>query len=378
MKKVGILGGGQLGRMLIQAGANYPVEIHVMEKQADAPAAALCRHFTAGDITDYESVLRFGKGLDVLTIEIEQVNVDALETLEKQGVTVIPAPSALRIIQSKIAQKQFFLRHEIPSSPFQVTSSAADTALLSHLLPAVHKRDTGGYDGRGVTLLRHTEDLSQAFDVPSVLEQAVDIRKEIAMIVAVPLHGSICLYPPVEMVFDPDYHQLSHQLCPAEIAQDVLWKAEAIALQSVRALGSPGLFAVEMFVDRNDNVLINEIAPRVHNSGHHTIEGHYCSQFDMLWRILLDYPTGDPSMIMPSVMVNLVGHADHSGPARYEGLDEILRMENAFVHIYGKPETRPGRKMGHVTIISRERQDLLHKANRVRQTVRITSPSSTS
>ncbi|RYY41242.1 MAG: 5-(carboxyamino)imidazole ribonucleotide synthase [Chitinophagaceae bacterium] len=371
MQKVGILGGGQLGRMLLQAAANYPVETYVLESDPDCPSAHLCKHFVQGDIRDYDTVYAFGKGLDALTIEIENVNVDALEQLERDGVRVVPKPSVLRIIKNKIRQKQFYTGHGIPTAAYVVTANRAELEAQVDFLPAVHKIGEGGYDGKGVQLLPSAADLAKGFDAPSVLEKMVNIRKEIAQMIAVDSEGKTALYPPVEMVFNPDLNLLDYQLCPAEIPTDVLWKIEAISLSLVRHLASPGLFAVELLVDENNDVLVNETAPRVHNSGHHSIEGHYSSQFDMLWRILLQYPLGNTKAILPSVMVNLIGADEHSGPARYEGLGEVLQIDNAFVHIYGKSETRPGRKMGHVTVLSDEKQDLIHKANKVRQTLRV-------
>jgi 5-(carboxyamino)imidazole ribonucleotide synthase len=238
-----------------------------------------------------------------------------------------------------------------------------------HLLPAVHKLGEGGYDGRGVQLLRSKDDLSKGFDEPAVLEKMVAVHKEIAQMVAVNDKGETALYPPVEMLFDPDLNMLDYQLCPAEIDTKTLWKVEAIALSVVRNLQSPGIFAIELFVDKKGDVYVNETAPRVHNSGHHTIEAHYSSQFDMLWRVILGFPLGHTDAIRPSIMVNIVGADGFSGNVRYEGLEDTLKIENAFVHLYGKKQTRPGRKMGHVTILSRDRQDLLHQSNKVKRTL---------
>lgn len=373
MKKAGILGGGQLGRMLLQAGANYPVEIFVMENDSECPAAHLCHHFTKGDITNFEDVYNFGKGLDVLTIEIESVNEDALGKLEKEGVKIYPNPAALRIIKNKILQKQFYKDHEIPTSDFVITKNLADLKSHESFLPAVHKVGMGGYDGRGVQIIKTREDLEKGFDAPAVLEKMVKIKKEIAVMVAVNDKRETTLYPPVDMIFDQRLNLLEYQVSPADLPEKVLWKVEAIAMKVVKDLDSAGVFAVELFVDTNDNVFVNETAPRVHNSGHHTIEANYSSQFDMLWRIMLGYPLGSTEHILPAAIVNLVGAEGHSGIVRYEGLNEILQLENVFVHIYGKKETRPGRKMGHITILSKEKQELVHQANRIKQTVRVVS-----
>lgn len=366
MKKVGILGGGQLGRMLLQSAINYPVETHVLENDPACPAAHLCHHFTLGNITDFETVYQFGKQLDAITIEIEQVNIDALEKLEQEGVAVYPKPSALRIIHNKILQKAFYRDHEIPTSDFVVTQNRAELNQFVAFLPAVHKSGTGGYDGKGVEILQTESDFSSGFDVPAVLEKMVNIRKEIALMIAVGNDGATALYPAVDMVFDTRLNLLDYQISPAELPEKLKWRLEAIALKVVKGLGSPGLFAVEMFIDDQDQVLVNETAPRVHNSGHHTIEGNYSSQFDMLWRILLNYPLGCTDPILPAAIVNLLGAEGENGRAEYLGLEQILSIENVFVHLYGKAQTKPGRKMGHVTILSSEKQELLHQANRIK------------
>jgi 5-(carboxyamino)imidazole ribonucleotide synthase len=373
MLKVGILGGGQLGRMLLQAAANYQVETHVLENDDDCPAAHLCRYFIKGDKRDYDAVYQFGKNLDALTIEIENVNIDALEQLETEGVMVYPKTSVLRTIKNKAFQKQFYFDHGIPTSDFAILQSKGEIGKWAHLLPAMQKLAEGGYDGRGVQLIENHADMHQGFDAHSVLEKLVRIKKEIAVIIAVDQQGKTAIYPPVEMVFNKDFNQLDYQLCPADIPQAVLWKIEAISLSVVRHFHSPGLFAVELFVDTNDEVFVNETAPRVHNSGHHTIEAHYSSQFDMLWRIILGHPLGNTKFILPSVMINIIGSEGHQGEPVYEGINEVLQIDNAFVHLYGKMLTKPGRKMGHVTILSSEKQDLTHKANKVKQTVSVIS-----
>ena len=364
--KVGILGGGQLGRMLLQQAVNYTVETWVLENDEECPAAHLCHHFVKGDIKDYDAVLAFGRNVDKLTIEIESVNVDALEQLEKEGKLVVPSSAVLRIIKNKINQKQFYKQHEIPSPDFVVTQNLEELMHHKVFLPAVHKIGEGGYDGRGVQVINKEIELDKGFDAPSVLEKKVDIAKEIAIIIAVNGKGQTAIYPPVDMMVDPYKNQLDYQVCPAELPEKLLWRIEAIAVRLVQAFKSPGLFAVEMLIDRSGEVWVNETAPRVHNSGHHTIEAHYCSQYDMLWRILLDFPLGNPDAILPSSLVNLVGAEGFSGPVHYEGLEEVLKMENAFVHLYGKTATKPGRKMGHVTILAKERQELSFRAHKVK------------
>lgn len=361
--------------MLLQAAANYPVETFVMEKDANCPAAHLCHHFTKGDISNFEDVYNFGKGLDALTIEIEAVNEEALQKLEAEGVRVYPKPAALKTIKSKILQKLFYKENEIPTSEFIITQNKADLNHHTGFLPAAHKLAMGGYDGRGVELLRTRDDLVRAFDGPAILEKLVTIKKEIAVIIAVADNGENALYPSVDMIFDNRLNLLEYQISPADIPEKVLWKVEAIALKVVKELKSPGIFAVELFVDFDDNVFVNETAPRVHNSGHHTIEANFSSQFDMLWRVMLGYPLGSTEHILPAAIVNLLGEPGFTGEAVYEGLNEILQLENVFVHIYGKKESKPGRKMGHITILSREKQELIHQANRIKQTVKVVARS---
>ena len=373
--KLGILGGGQLGRMLLQAAANYDATTYVLENDASCPAAHLCHHFTLGNIQDFDAVYNFGKGLDAITIEIEAVNADALDKLEAEGVKVFPTPSAIRTIKNKILQKQFYKENEIPSASFVITENKSD--LLNHIsfLPAVHKMAEGGYDGKGVQIIASEKEIELGFNVPSVLEQKIKIANEIALIVGMNAKGETIIYPPAEMIFDPVYNLLDYQLSPAKLEEKVLWKAQAIARKVVQGLKSPGLFAIELFIDNNEDVWVNETAPRVHNSGHHSIEANYSSQYDMLLRILLDYPLGNTDAILPSAIVNIIGSVGHSGDVYYEGLEEVLKMDNVFVHIYGKKQTKPGRKMGHVTIMSKDYQDLTHKANKIKHTLKaITKP----
>ena len=373
MVKIGILGGGQLGKMLLQAAANYPVETWVMENDSECPAANLCHHFVKGDIRDFNAVYNFGKKLDAVTIEIESVNEDALEKLENEGVKVFPRASALRIIKNKILQKEFYKSNQIPTTEFVITKNKAD--LNNHLafIPAVHKLGLGGYDGRGVQILKDTKDIDLGFDQPAVLEKMVDIEKEISQIVVINARGETALYSPVDMVFDQRLNLLDYQISPADIPKQTSWKIEAVAMAVVKGLKSPGIFAVELFIDRKGEVFVNETAPRVHNSGHHTIEGNFSSQFDMLIRLMLDYPLGNPDAILPAAIVNLVGAEGFSGKADYQGLMDVLQMDNVFVHVYGKKQTKPGRKMGHVTILSKEKQDLVFKANRIKQTLKVVS-----
>ena len=373
MQKVGILGGGQLGRMLLQAAANYDIETYVLENDPDCPASQLCHHFTNGAISDFDTVYNFGKGLDAVTIEIENVNVEALEKLESEGVKIYPRPSVLKIIKNKILQKEFYKKNEIPTADFRITNNFSELQNLEEFLPAVHKIAMGGYDGRGVQIIKTKDELEKGFHEPSVLEKLIVIQREVSQIIAINEKGETALYPPVEMCFDPDFNLLDYQLCPAGLDQKTLWRVEAISLSAVRNFQSPGIFAVELFIDKKNDVYVNETAPRVHNSGHHTIEAHYSSQFDMLWRIILGYPLGNTESILPSIMVNIVGAEGYNGNVKYDGLEEVLQIEHAFIHLYGKKQTRPGRKMGHVTIMGKDKQDLLHKSNKVKRTLFVKS-----
>ena len=370
MQKIGILGGGQLGRMLLQAAANYPVETFVMENDDECPSAHLCHHFINGDIKNFDNVYNFGKALDAITIEIESVNEEALQKLEDEGVKVYPSASALSIIKNKILQKQFYKENDIPSAEFVVTNNVIDISNHTTLFPAIHKIAMGGYDGRGVISIKNKEDFASGFDEPAVLEKKVNIDKEIAIIVAA--NGNdIGVYPPIEMIFHPALNLLDYQLSPADLPQNILAQMEAIAIKVVTKLNSPGIFAVEMFVDKENNIYVNETAPRVHNSGHHTIEANYSSQFDMLWRIMLGYPLGNTKHILPAALVNILGEENYSGTAIYPGLEHVLQMENVFVHIYGKTQTKPGRKMGHVTILGNDREQLVATAHKIKQTLTI-------
>ena len=373
MHKIGILGGGQLGRMLLQAAANYPVETYLMENDPACPAAHLCHHFTRGDIKDFDAVYNFGKGLDAITIEIESVNEDALEKLETEGVKVYPRASALRTIKNKISQKDFYKSIQVPTAAYVITKNREEIRNHAGFIPAVHKIGLGGYDGRGVQVLKTTADIGLGFNEPAVLEKMVEIEKEISQIVVINAKGETALYLPVDMVFDQRLNLLDYQISPADIPEKTRWKIEAIALAVVKGLKSPGIFAVELFIDKKGEVFVNETAPRVHNSGHHTIEANFSSQFDMVIRLMLDYPLGNTEAILPAAIVNLLGAEGYNGAANYEGLLDVLQMDNVFVHVYGKQQTKPGRKMGHVTILSKEKQELIHKANRIKQTLKVIS-----
>lgn len=373
MLKIGILGGGQLGRMLLQQAPDYPIETFVLEAIEDAPAAHLCHHFIKGNINDYETVLQFGRKVDVLTIEIEHVNVEALFQLQKEGVKIFPKPDVLQTIKDKGLQKQFYEKHNIPSPPFVLTENDKD--ILNHLdfLPAAHKLRTGGYDGKGVQLILNESEAALAFNEPGVLEQLVIIEKEIAVIVARNEAGQTAIYPPTEMVFDPDLNLVDYLLSPAELNDQQAMEAQQLALQVCNAFNSPGIFAVEMFLDDEGKMWVNETAPRAHNSGHHSIEGNYCSQYDMQLRVLQNLPLGNTNTVQPSLMLNVLGEPGHSGNVKYVGLDTVMDLSNIYIHLYGKTTTKPGRKMGHVTILGNSQRELMTKAEVVRNSLKVVS-----
>jgi 5-(carboxyamino)imidazole ribonucleotide synthase len=371
--RIGILGGGQLGRMLLQAATKYKVETFVLETGKNPPAASLCNHFIEGDIKDFDTVYKFGKRVDVLTIEIENVNNEALDLLEKEGLKVYPSPAALKIIKDKGLQKQFYKNHHIPTAGFYLINHKYELNSYLSFLPLALKLRSGGYDGKGVELLRDQSDFPKAFDAPCVLEKLVDIEKEISVIVAKNANGETAVYPPVEMVFDPRYNLVDYLLSPAEISEEQAQLSQEIAMEVMNALDSPGIFAVELFLDKQGNILVNETAPRAHNSGHQSIEGNHSSQYDMQMRLLQNLPLGDTSLTKPSLMLNLIGEPGHSGPVKYDGLEEVENMKDVYVHLYGKEETKPGRKMGHVTLLGENKAELLEKAGLIKKKLKVVS-----
>ena len=377
MHRIGILGGGQLGRMLLQNAANYHVETYVLESGTNPPASSLCHHFIEGDIKDYETVYRFGKMVDVLTIEIENVNLEALFRLEEEGLKIYPRPSALKIIKDKGLQKDFYKHNHIPTAEYHLINRKHELNSYFNFLPVAQKLRQGGYDGKGVEILRDETDFTKAFDAPCVIEKLVSIRKEISVIVAKNENGETAVYPPVEMVFDPRYNLVDFLISPADLTATQIERAQGIAMDVMNALQSPGIFAVEMFLDTDGSILVNETAPRAHNSGHQSIEGNYASQYEMQMRVLQNLPLGDTGNIKPSLMLNLIGETGHSGPVKYKGLDEVLKMKGVYVHLYGKHETKPGRKMGHVTILGEDKNDLLEKAQFIKERLKVITERAT-
>ena len=360
--------------MLLQAAIDWNLRVHVLDPDAEAPCHTLCTQFTQGSLTDYDTVYQFGQGVDVLSIEIERVNVDALDALEREGKRVFPQPSVIRVIQDKRRQKQFYRDHDLPTADFVLTENRADVARVeAGFFPAFHKLGRDGYDGRGVQRITSAADADKAFDAPGVLERAVDFEKELAVIVARNERGEVQTFPTVEMVFHPELNLVDYLFAPAELTEQINQQAQDIARQTADALGIVGLLAVELFLDKQGNVLINEVAPRPHNSGHHTMRANVTSQFEQHWRAILNYPLGDTSAYQPAAMVNLLGEDGHTGPAVYEGLETLLAMPGVFPFFYGKAITKPFRKMGHVTVMDNSLNALREKVERVKAGIRVIS-----
>jgi 5-(carboxyamino)imidazole ribonucleotide synthase len=367
---LGVLGGGQLGRMLIQAGIDFNISFSVLDPDPEAPCREIAM-FRQGKLTDYDTVIDFAKDCDVITIEIENVNTEALKTLVSNGKKVFPQPHVIELIQDKRSQKSFYRDKNIPTAEFILTENRQEVILNKHWLPAVNKLGREGYDGRGVQILRSDNDLENAFDKPGLLERLVDFEKEISVIVARNVRGEVKTFPPVEMVFHPTKNLVEYLFAPAKISAEVEMKAEEIATRLIKELGMVGLLAVEMFVTRSGEVLVNEIAPRPHNSGHQTIEANTTSQYEQHLRAILGLPLGETSALVPSAMVNLLGEPGHEGLARYLGFEEVIEIPGVHVHLYGKKITKPFRKMGHVTVIDKDVESLIQKATFVKQTLKV-------
>jgi 5-(carboxyamino)imidazole ribonucleotide synthase len=372
MTRIAVLGGGQLGRMLIQKGIDWNVDFSVLDPDAEAPCKNIAA-FTHGKLTDIKTVLAFAKESEVITIEIENVSTQALRELERSGKKVYPQAAVIELIQDKRTQKQFYQDHGIPTSEFVLTSGKNDVKANAHFLPAVNKLGREGYDGRGVQIIRSESDLEKAFDAPGLLEKFVDFEKEISVIVARNPLGEIASYPAVEMVFHPEANLVEYLFSPADIGQKIADTADGIARRVIAELNMVGILAVEMFVTRSGDVLVNEVAPRPHNSGHQTIEANVTSQYEQHLRAIMGLPLGSTSSKSPSAMVNLLGEEGFSGPARYEGLETVLKIPGVYVHLYGKKMTKPFRKMGHVTIVDEDVESLRKKATFVKSTLKVKS-----
>lgn len=369
--KFGILGGGQLGRMLIQAGIDYNLQPSVLDPDPNAPCALVVKDFLVGDLTDFETVYQFGKGKDLITIEIENVNVEALKKLQSEGVKVYPQPEIIEIIQDKRLQKQFYQKNSIPTSDFVLISNKKQIEEHKNFLPAFQKLGKAGYDGRGVQRISNINDLPKAFDEESLLEKLVDFEKEISVIVARNANGEVKTYPVVEMVFHPEHNLVEFLFAPANISDSLERQAKEIAQKVIESFGLVGILAVEMFVTKEGKVLVNEVAPRPHNSGHQTIKDNVSSQYEQHLRAILNLPLGSTFQTIPSALVNVLGEADYSGLAIYEGIEEILKLDGVYLHLYGKKITKPFRKMGHITIVEKDIEKLKEKARFVKNTFKV-------
>jgi len=375
--KLGILGGGQLGRMLLAETQKFDIHTAILESNKNAPCAEICNTFVIGDLLDFDAVYNFGKTVDLLTIEIENVNLDALDKLEDEGLTIYPKPKTLRIIQSKARQKNFYIDHQIPTAAF---SHYAYLEELKHSyqnnlihFPFVWKAARFGYDGNGVKIVRNIEDLESLPTVECITEKLIPFKNELAVIVARNAAGDIKTYPVVEMEFHPEANQVEYVICPARIENKIAEKARALALKVVCDLDFVGLLAVEMFQTDTDELLVNEVAPRPHNSGHYSIEASYTNQFEQHLRSILNLPLGNTASKVAGIMVNLVGEEGFSGDVVYENIAEILKIDGVTPHIYGKKETRPFRKMGHVTIVNSNIDTARAVAQKVKEIIRVIS-----
>jgi 5-(carboxyamino)imidazole ribonucleotide synthase len=371
--RLGILGGGQLGKMLLYETRKWDVNTKVLDPSADAPCRISCNEFVQGDLLDYQTVLDFGKGLDLLTIEIENVNIEALKTLKNQGVKVYPEPEALEIIRNKSKQKDFYREKGIPTAAHQNFSSKERLLEAQLSYPCVWKSAEFGYDGKGVSVLRDAEDLKALPDTPCLIEEKIAFKKELAVIVARNENGEMTTYPVVGMDFHPTANQVEYVVCPAAIDDVIANEARQIAVKVAENLKITGLLAVELFLDQDDRILVNEVAPRPHNSGHYSIEASYTNQFEQHLRAILGLPLGSTDSKAIGIMVNLVGAEGFEGPVLYENIEQVMKLEGVTVHIYGKSETRPFRKMGHVTIVDQDRESAYEKAKKVKEILIIKS-----
>jgi 5-(carboxyamino)imidazole ribonucleotide synthase len=377
--KLGILGGGQLGKMLLFDTRKFDIQTYVLDPSDEAPCKIACNHFYQGDLMDFDTVYNFGKKVDVLTFEIELVNLDALVKLEEEGLPVYPSPKTLKLIQNKGIQKDFYAQHSIPTAPYQrfenlqALKSAINNKQSAIQMPFVWKCTEFGYDGNGVKVVRKAADLDELPNVECIAEAMIPFKNELAVIVCRNPSGEIKTYPVVEMEFHPEANQVEYVICPARIDDEVAKKARAIALNVSQQFNHVGLLAVEMFQTENDEILVNEVAPRPHNSGHYSIEASYTSQFENHLRAILDLPLGNTDSKVAGIMVNLVGSEGYSGQVIYQNIEKILGWNGVTPHIYGKKQTRPFRKMGHVTIVNEDINEARKIAEEVKNTIKVIS-----
>lgn len=373
--KLGIIAGGQLAKMLIQEASKWDIKTYVMDNDEGCPAHAIATHFVKGSNLDFHSVYQFGKSVDLLTYEMENINIMALKQLKAEGYQVLPDPDILELIQDKGKQKEFYQNHNIPTASFKLYKSPVeiikDIENGTIRFPFVQKLRTGGYDGRGVAVINDKTDLNKLLSEPSVVEDKVNIEKEIAVIAARNKKGDVKCYPVVEMMFDPRANLVDKLICPATISDTRSEKATRIAADLIQQLNMQGLLAVELFINKKGEILVNEVAPRTHNSGHHTIESVITSQFEQHLRAIFNLPLGSTQLKLPAVMVNIVGSEGYTGPVKYEGLTESLGIEGVKIHLYGKKITKPYRKMGHATVLATTLTSALKKAEKVKQLIKV-------
>lgn len=373
--KLAILGGGQLGKMLLYETRKFDIQTLVLDPNPEAPSRLAANYFQQGDLMDFDTVYKFGKQADVVTFEIEAVNVDALEKLENEGISVYPSPQTLRKIQDKGVQKDFYTEKNIPTAPYKKYPRLDDLKLAltanQNSFPFVWKSTQGGYDGKGVQVVRSQEDLEKLIDTPCIAEQMIPFKNELAVIVVRSPKGEVKTYPVVEMEFHPEANQVEYVICPGRIDDKVAQKAREVATQVSEAFEHVGLLAVEMFQTQDDEILVNEVAPRPHNSGHYSIEGSYTNQFEQHLRAILNLPLGETESKIGAVMVNLVGAEGYTGDVYYEKIEDIMALKGVTPHIYGKRETRPFRKMGHVTIVNSDLSEARKIAEQVKNAIRV-------
>jgi len=373
--RLGIIAGGQLGKMLIQEASKWDITTYVLDPEESCPAAAISNVFVKGDYLNYDDVYNFGKQVDILTYELENIHIGALKKLKQEGLRIEPSPEVLELIQDKGLQKNFYHEHGIPTAPYTLYDKkeqileAVQNGNLS--VPFVQKVRKGGFDGRGVAVIRQKEDLGSLMTGPSVVEDLVQIRKEISVVVARNARGQVRCFPTVEMVFDKQANLVEKLICPSTISPLLSAEAKSIAEEIIGKLGMSGLLAVEFFVDEQEKLIVNEVAPRPHNSGHHTIESVITSQFEQHLRAIMNLPLGSPKLKIPAVMLNIVGSEGYEGKVVYEGLTESMAMDGVKIHLYGKKITKPYRKMGHATILSRELDDAILKAEEIKRKIKV-------
>ncbi len=378
-KSIGILGGGQLGKMLYHAGNQYDIELNFMDQMEHGPVSRITPNYQIGDITSIQDVVTFGSNLDIVSIEIEKVNIDALFQLEEKGVKVYPQAHVIASIQDKGLQKRFYLDHNLPTAPFKQYDNLSsllndlDKGLLE--FPFIQKMRKDGYDGRGVQILRSEQDLDKAFPYNFITEKRIDIDKELAVITCSDIQGNVVMYDPVEMVFHPDKNILLYQLSPAQITQEQSVQMKNIATKVTEAFGIVGLLAIEFFLTRSGDILINEVAPRPHNSGHHTIEASSTSQYENHLRAIAGMPLGAADTLSPSLLINLLGAEGYTGSVVYQGIEQVRSMDNVHVHTYGKIMTKPYRKMGHINILGKDHAMLIKKYKRILENIKVISES---